>query len=287
MAFIESIRKMLMLRGKLDSDEFIMFHGTSRAAWLDIAENGFRRSHHETSALGEGVYLTKSAFKAMDFARKDEGRMIVVRVKLGRMYRVRSPNDPNIKKWQKGGYHSAWAEGGEDVFRRHEVCVADPNRISIIEAKKPFTNESFTTKDIMLFTYERIANALNSTIPDLASFSEYDIPLDDTQIVQKHIVSLPPPDKRLFGNRQKVRQALANRPLSRFLLQQEERKQLRRTHGQQFSSRKRETQEEEGTIVQQRTIRQTDLKETSSVVSFFIVSPIFFIFYLLIIHVLR
>jgi hypothetical protein len=111
-----------------------MFHGTSREAWRDIEQNGFRPS--TDGGLGAGVYVTRDVGKAENY-RPSGGVIIKLRVNLGRGIVIDSQGHDLQKSWQHGGFDSAFAPAGA-IGVREENCVADANRITVLGLEKGY-----------------------------------------------------------------------------------------------------------------------------------------------------
>jgi hypothetical protein len=123
------------------------YHGTSLAAALTIQDTGFRVDLSGTNAgaaLGPGLYVTTTLEKALNYAKPKPfaGVIFVLRVDLGRCYRITSANDPNRQTWQLDGYDSAWSPAGV-IGQREENCIWDTsNRVEITDVLLGNTGEA-------------------------------------------------------------------------------------------------------------------------------------------------
>lgn len=122
----------------MDSDvqptEF--YHGTSLEAAMAIQDTHFRVDLSGTNAgamLGNGVYVTTTLEKALNYAKVKPGGGAVLKLKadLGRCYQVKT-DDPHMKDWHTAGYDSAWSPAGRNGVRE-ENCIRNPSRIKLVD----------------------------------------------------------------------------------------------------------------------------------------------------------
>jgi len=115
--------------------EIVAFHGTSDGKANRITRTGFNVS--EGGMLGRGVYVTRDIRKAYVYAsldgRRQDGVILVVRVRLGSIARIDSQGHRMQHTWQRE-FDSAFvpARCGMVLSDREEACVADPSRIDVI-----------------------------------------------------------------------------------------------------------------------------------------------------------
>merc|ERR1712039_316645 len=75
------------LESKLN--EIFAWHGTSKAAWGAIAEDGFVLRKKEEGRYGPGLYFTEDSAKALEYAKQGEGgeqALLLCRVTLGELF---------------------------------------------------------------------------------------------------------------------------------------------------------------------------------------------------------
>ena len=102
-----------------------MYHGTSAENARSIAEAGFRPS--TSGMLGPGVYCSHDTNKANKYG----DTVLILRVDVGRTFRIARPQDRN-RAWQSyGTYDSAWVLPGVQPSGE-ETCVIDPTRIRVV-----------------------------------------------------------------------------------------------------------------------------------------------------------
>ena len=102
-----------------------MYHGTSAENARSIAQTGFRPS--TSGMLGPGVYCSHDINKARMYG----DRVLILRVDVGRTFRIARPQDRN-RVWQSSGaYDSAWVVPGAQPSGE-ETCVLNPARIKVI-----------------------------------------------------------------------------------------------------------------------------------------------------------
>jgi hypothetical protein len=114
--------------GSNEGKTLTMFHGTSASNARSIEREGFRES--EDGMLGRGVYLSRDISKAADY-----GSVVLrVSVNVGRVAKIDRQGHPLQKSWQNNGYDSAWVPPGCGMVssNREENCIADPDRITIL-----------------------------------------------------------------------------------------------------------------------------------------------------------
>ncbi len=119
------------------------YHGTSLEAGLAIQAGGFRVDLSGTNAgtmLGDGVYITTTLEKALNYAKPkpQSGCVLQLKVDLGRMYTLKGgtkkpPDDPLRKKWFKTphNYDSCFSPAGY-IGAREEHCVRDAKRVNVV-----------------------------------------------------------------------------------------------------------------------------------------------------------
>lgn len=118
------------------------YHGTSLDAALAIQAGGFQLDKcgsNAGAALGQGVYVTTTLQKAMNYAQRmpHSGVILKLHVDLGRC-KVLQKNDPMMKSWQHNGYDSAYAAAGV-IGQEEENCIKDPVAITIVDFVFPNT----------------------------------------------------------------------------------------------------------------------------------------------------
>lgn len=123
------------------------YHGTSLDAVLGIQREGFRVDLSGSNAgacLGDGMYVTTTLEKALNYAKPKEhaGAVLRLRVDLGKCYDVTHREDPYRKTWHEHGYDSAYARVGV-IGEREENCVRDPaRRVKIVDVLLGHTGEA-------------------------------------------------------------------------------------------------------------------------------------------------
>jgi hypothetical protein len=122
-------------RARLDGMQ-TFYHGTSLEAGLAIQKRGFRIDLSGSNAgrmLGDGVYLTTTLEKALNYAKvKPHGGCVLeLKVDLGRCKEL-ARRDPMMQTWHQHSYDSAHSGDGING-EREEHCVRDPSRVTVVD----------------------------------------------------------------------------------------------------------------------------------------------------------
>ena len=120
-------------RERLDKMQ-TFYHGTSIEAGLAIQAGGFRVDLSGTNAgtmLGNGVYLTTTLEKALNYAKPKphSGCVLELKVDLGRCKEL-AQGDAMMRSWHQHGYDSAHSGDGVNGVRE-EHCVRDALRVKV------------------------------------------------------------------------------------------------------------------------------------------------------------
>uniref|UniRef100_A0A673KMV7 Grass carp reovirus (GCRV)-induced gene 2l n=1 Tax=Sinocyclocheilus rhinocerous TaxID=307959 RepID=A0A673KMV7_9TELE len=123
---------------------YIMYHGTSVQAALNIFKEGFQQS--VDGMLGPGVYLSRDLKKASRYPlHLPEYLRGIVRVKVnvGRVKKIDYQGHPMQKTWHDHGYDTAWCPPycGMVPSDLEEDCVWDPRRITDIDLISPMQED--------------------------------------------------------------------------------------------------------------------------------------------------
>ncbi|NP_001265760.1 grass carp reovirus (GCRV)-induced gene 2h [Danio rerio] len=119
-----------------EGKDYIMYHGTSIKAAMNIFSEGFLQS--EDGMLGCGVYLSRDLQKAsrypLDLPEK-ERVVLKVKVNVGRV-KIVDHQDHTLKKtWHDHGYDTAWCPPNCGMVSSglEEDCVWDPKQITVVD----------------------------------------------------------------------------------------------------------------------------------------------------------
>uniref|UniRef100_A0A8C7IDL0 PARP catalytic domain-containing protein n=1 Tax=Oncorhynchus kisutch TaxID=8019 RepID=A0A8C7IDL0_ONCKI len=126
-----------------DSHVYVMYHGTSKQAAVEIQRNGFTPSR--VGMLGAGVYLSRDIRKVIRYplGSSDSNRMVLkVKVNVGRVKVINKQGHDNQYNWHTHGFDTAWVPPGVGMVpsNQEEDCVYDPKRIKVM-ALLDVTNE--------------------------------------------------------------------------------------------------------------------------------------------------
>lgn len=113
----------------------IGYHGTNSAAALSIMATGFRCS--ADGMLGEGVYWSDDVAKARAYT--NDGTILRVQVKVGRVKRIDRQGHPLQKTWHLT-HHTAWLPAQADLPAAQrmvpsglsENCTHNPSRLRVV-----------------------------------------------------------------------------------------------------------------------------------------------------------
>ncbi|KAI4871761.1 hypothetical protein NFI96_026787, partial [Prochilodus magdalenae] len=119
---------------------YLMYHGTSRSAAMQIMRSGFKPS--AGGMLGPGVYLSRDLNKASRYPLnlpEHERVVLRVQVNVGRVKKIDHQGHPMQMTWHRHGYDTAWCPPrcGMVPSGLEEDCVWDPNHIKVIDAIYP------------------------------------------------------------------------------------------------------------------------------------------------------
>ncbi|KAG8536831.1 hypothetical protein GDO81_025600 [Engystomops pustulosus] len=118
-----------------DGKIYVMFHGTTYSAAVQIIQAGFIQS--EGGMLGRGVYVSRDINKAARYPINNKRDQVILklRVNVGRVKKIDYQKHPMQKTWHENGYDTAWvpATCGMVESRLEEDCVWDPKRIKVVE----------------------------------------------------------------------------------------------------------------------------------------------------------
>ncbi|KAM3922921.1 uncharacterized protein RB166_011988 [Leptodactylus fuscus] len=113
---------------------YVMYHGTTLEAAMQIIENGFKRSRG--GMLGKGVYVSRDINKAANYPLGDHWDQVILklRVNVGRVKMIDYQGHPLQAAWHKEGYDTAWVPEycGMVSSGLEEDCIWDPNRIKVV-----------------------------------------------------------------------------------------------------------------------------------------------------------
>uniref|UniRef100_A0A8C5MZD9 PARP catalytic domain-containing protein n=1 Tax=Leptobrachium leishanense TaxID=445787 RepID=A0A8C5MZD9_9ANUR len=121
----------------MDGNIYVMYHGTTVGAAIQIIMKGFNRS--ADGMLGRGVYVSRDQDKAALYPLCDQSDQVLLklRVNVGKVIKIDYQGHPVQKTWHDGGYDMAWGPAycGMDS-ELEEDCVWDPNRIKVVGVEK-------------------------------------------------------------------------------------------------------------------------------------------------------
>uniref|UniRef100_A0A3B3R8H9 Uncharacterized protein n=1 Tax=Paramormyrops kingsleyae TaxID=1676925 RepID=A0A3B3R8H9_9TELE len=120
---------------------YIMYHGTTKTAALNIKKHGFQRS--KDGMLGPGVYISRSFEKAqrypINLPVNEQRAVLKLRVRVGKVKKIDRQGHPLQKTWHQHGYDTAWVPPncGMVPSGLEEDCVWDPRRIEGVVDESP------------------------------------------------------------------------------------------------------------------------------------------------------
>uniref|UniRef100_A0A8C5MUS1 PARP catalytic domain-containing protein n=1 Tax=Leptobrachium leishanense TaxID=445787 RepID=A0A8C5MUS1_9ANUR len=121
-----------------DGNIYVMYHGTTLAAAIQIIMNGFHRS--ADGMLGRGVYVSRDQDKAERFPLEDKRDQVILklRVNVGKVIKIDRQDHPMQKTWHDHGNDTAWVPEycGMVESGLEEDCVWDPKRIKVVGIEK-------------------------------------------------------------------------------------------------------------------------------------------------------
>ncbi|KAJ8342742.1 hypothetical protein SKAU_G00326700 [Synaphobranchus kaupii] len=124
-----------------DGKTYIMYHGTSKMAAMQIMGCGFSQS--KGGMLGRGVYVSRDLQKASKYPLdlpEHERVVLKLMVSVGRVKKIDYQGHPMQKTWHtEHGYDTAWCPPNCGMVKSglEEDCVWDPQRITVIKAIYP------------------------------------------------------------------------------------------------------------------------------------------------------
>ncbi|CAN2391842.1 Grass carp reovirus (GCRV)-induced gene, partial [Pristimantis euphronides] len=122
----------------LDGKIYVMYHGTTYPAAVEIIKNGFLQS--KDGMLGRGVYISRDENKALRYPldNKNDQVILKLRVNVGKVKKIDYQNHPLQKTWHEKGYDTAWVPEfcGMVKSQLEEDCVWDPRRIKVVGIAK-------------------------------------------------------------------------------------------------------------------------------------------------------
>ncbi|XP_055780093.1 uncharacterized protein LOC129855983 [Salvelinus fontinalis] len=122
-----------------DSHVYVMYHGTSKQAAVEIQRHGFTPS--TDGMLGAGVYVSRDIRKAIKYpiGADDSDKMVLkVKVDVGKVKIIDVQGHDRQYDWHTHGYDTAWVPPGVDMVpsNQQENCVYDPKRIKVMALLK-------------------------------------------------------------------------------------------------------------------------------------------------------
>ncbi|OCT72514.1 hypothetical protein XELAEV_18035494mg [Xenopus laevis] len=118
----------------LDRKIYVMYHGTTFAAAIQIIQKGFKQS--EDGMLGRGVYVSRNKDKAARYPLGNQFDQVILklRVNVGKVIAINYQGHPFQKTWHNYGYDTAWvpASSGMVPSQLEEDCIWDPKRIKVV-----------------------------------------------------------------------------------------------------------------------------------------------------------
>ncbi|XP_073441727.1 uncharacterized protein [Dendrobates tinctorius] len=123
-----------------DRKIYVMYHGTTLKAAIQIVQNGFVRSRD--GMLGPGVYVSRDIDKAARYPLGDQRDQVILklRVNVGRVKMIDCQGHKLQKTWHEEGYDTAWVPAYCGMVKSglEEDCIWDPKRIKVVGiAKSP------------------------------------------------------------------------------------------------------------------------------------------------------
>ncbi|KAE8592625.1 hypothetical protein XENTR_v10018819 [Xenopus tropicalis] len=123
-----------------DGKIYVMYHGTTLAAAIQIIQNGFKQS--ADGMLGRGVYVSRDMDKAARYPLRDQSQQVILklRVNVGKVKMINYQGHPLQKTWHDHGYDTAWvpASCGMVPSQLEEDCIWDPKRIKVVGIAKAY-----------------------------------------------------------------------------------------------------------------------------------------------------
>uniref|UniRef100_A0A3B3R6X8 PARP catalytic domain-containing protein n=1 Tax=Paramormyrops kingsleyae TaxID=1676925 RepID=A0A3B3R6X8_9TELE len=138
------------------SRTYIMYHGTTLTAALNIMEHGFQQS--SGGMLGPGVYVSRSFQKAQAYPRNlpfyEQKAVLKLRVQVGKVKKIDYQGHPLQKTWHQHGYDTAWVPPncGMVPSGLEEDCVWDPSRIEVLDIIR---SEHYTGAQFRLCSFNK------------------------------------------------------------------------------------------------------------------------------------
>ena len=115
------------------SSTMTMYHGTSRENAEKIERSGFHPS--ADGMLGRGVYVSRQRAKAAAYVKGNDGVILELSVRCGRVKKIDHQGHPLQKRWHEHGFDSAWVPQNSFSLAPsglEEDCIWDPSRIEVI-----------------------------------------------------------------------------------------------------------------------------------------------------------
>ncbi|XP_075695871.1 uncharacterized protein LOC142661978 [Rhinoderma darwinii] len=113
---------------------YVMYHGTTLEAAIQIIQNGFNRSRK--GMLGKGIYVSRDIEKAARYPLDDRWDQVILklRVNVGKVKMIDRQNHPLQITWHNEGYNTAWVPEycGMVSSGLEEDCIWDPERIKVV-----------------------------------------------------------------------------------------------------------------------------------------------------------
>uniref|UniRef100_A0A8C5N0X2 Poly [ADP-ribose] polymerase n=1 Tax=Leptobrachium leishanense TaxID=445787 RepID=A0A8C5N0X2_9ANUR len=113
---------------------YVMYHGTTVAAAIQIIMNGFSQS--KDGMLGRGVYVSRNQDKAARYPLGDQSDQVILklRVNVGKVKKIDRQYNLMQKTWHDHGYDTAWVPAYCGMVKSglEEDCVWDPKRIKVV-----------------------------------------------------------------------------------------------------------------------------------------------------------
>ncbi|OCT72515.1 hypothetical protein XELAEV_18035495mg [Xenopus laevis] len=117
-----------------DRKIYVMYHGTTVAAAIQIIQKGFKQS--EDGMLGRGVYVSRNKDKAARYplGNKSDQVILKLRVNVGKVIAINYQGHLLQKTWRNNGYDTAWVPEacGMVSSQLEEDCIWDPKRIKVV-----------------------------------------------------------------------------------------------------------------------------------------------------------
>ncbi|XP_069599126.1 uncharacterized protein [Ranitomeya imitator] len=135
---------------------YVMFHGTTLQAALEIIKHGFKRS--SDGMLGAGVYVSRDQEKAAQYPLENRWNQVILRlrVNVGKVKMIDHQGHPLQKTWRSKGYHTAWVPEycGMVNSGLEEDCIWDPKRIKVVGIARspPFSVHKYMQRFLSMYT---------------------------------------------------------------------------------------------------------------------------------------